>query len=57
VRASVKRGSRFVAKTAARRVAATVRLTLNRRLGRGTYTVKVISQTGTVGTVKLRVRG
>jgi pyruvate dehydrogenase E2 component (dihydrolipoamide acetyltransferase) len=56
VRASVKRGSRFVAKAAARPVASTVRLRLNRRLGRGTYTVKVISQTGTVGTVRLRVR-
>ena len=38
VRASVKRGSRFVAKAAARKVGAatrTVRLTLNRKLARG----------------------
>jgi hypothetical protein len=55
VRASVKRGSRFVAKAAAKRVASTVKLTLNRKLARGTYTVKVISGTKTVGSVKLRL--
>jgi hypothetical protein len=33
-----------------------VRLTLNRQLGRGTYTVKVISGTKTVGSVKLTLK-
>jgi hypothetical protein len=55
VRASVKRGSRFVAKASAKRAASTVRLRLNRRLSHGTYTVKVIAGTRTVGRVKLRV--
>jgi hypothetical protein len=55
VRASVKHGSRFVAKAAAKRVASTVKLTLNRKLARGTYTIKVISGTKTVGAVKLKL--
>jgi subtilisin family serine protease len=55
VRASVKKGSRFVAKAAAKRVASKVKLTLDRRLARGTYTVKVISGTSTVGRVKVRL--
>jgi hypothetical protein len=61
VRASVKRGSKFVAKAAARKVGAsttTVRLTLNRKLSRGAYTVKVIASRGgeqTVGNVKLKL--
>jgi hypothetical protein len=61
VRASVKRGATFVAKAAARKVGAstrTVRLTLNRKLSRGTYTVKVIATRGgeqTVGNVKLKL--
>ena len=32
-----------------------VKLTLNRKLGRGTYTVKVISGTATVGCVRLKL--
>jgi len=61
VRASVKRGSKFVAKAAARNVGAatrTLRLTLDRRLSRGSYTVKVIAARGgeqTVGNVKLKL--
>jgi subtilisin family serine protease len=56
VRASVKKGSRFVAKAAAKRAAATVKLRLSHRLARGTYTVKVISGTRTVGHVKLKLK-
>ena len=61
VRASVKRGSTFVAKAAARTVGAstrTLRLTLDRTLRRGSYTVKVIASRGgeqTVGNVKLKL--
>jgi subtilisin family serine protease len=61
VRASVKRGSKFVAKAAARRVGAstkTLRLKLDRTLSRGSYTVKVIASRGgeqTVGNVKLKL--
>ena len=50
LRASVLRGTRFVARTTARKVTAnagTVQLRLNRRLARGTYTVKVVSRVGT----------
>jgi hypothetical protein len=45
VRASVKRGDRFVATTAGRRVPAggTLKLRLNRPLKRGRYTVKVFA--------------
>ena len=32
-----------------------MKLKLNRKLGRGTYTVKVISGTSTVGSVKLKL--
>ena len=32
-----------------------MKLTLNRKLARGTYTVKVVSGTRTVGTVKLKL--
>jgi hypothetical protein len=45
VRASVKHGKRFVARTARRRVPAggTLKLRLNRPLKRGRYTVKVFA--------------
>ncbi|HWK30301.1 MAG TPA: S8 family serine peptidase [Solirubrobacter sp.] len=59
VRVSVKRGARFVARSASRRVSTatrTVRLKLDRRLARGTYTVKVIAGKRTVGALKLKAR-
>ena len=49
LRASVLRGKRVVARTAARKVnarTASVKLRLNRRLTRGSYTLKVISTLG-----------
>jgi hypothetical protein len=59
VRVSVKHGRRFVAKSAFRTVArATLRLTLDRRLARGRYLVKVIAFRGSAETVlqvKLKV--
>ncbi len=52
VRVSVKRGNRFVAKSAFRAAkGARLRLTLDRRLARGSYTVKVIAVRGMRQTV------
>ena len=59
VRVSIKRGGRCVSKSAFRTVTgSTLRLTLDRKLARGSYTVKVIAmrdQKQTVLLAKLKV--